>query len=120
MEGQVATGMAPEIWAVIIVAIIGVIGTLAAGLGAPIIQHYLQGRRQHKINNTRKILLKKILKDVSGTGWMHINQLAQIVGADLETTRMLLIEIEARGSMLTKKETWSLISRNPLPTKSSE
>lgn len=41
----------------------------------------------------------------------------QLVGADADTVRALLIQINARGSIRTKskRETWSLITRNPLP-----
>lgn len=45
---------------------------------------------------------------------------AQIAGTDLDATRALLIEIDARRSMKTNKEMWSLIARNPLPNTSED
>ena len=77
--------------------------------------HVLQNKKQSKIDVARKTLLKATLTGAQGAGWMTIETLARIVGADLESTRALLIQINARGS-LKDKEVWSLISRNPLPT----
>lgn len=84
-------------------------------LGTAALNHFLAGRKQRKIDRARKKLLQTTLKGAGGDGWMHIATLAHIVGADLDTTRTLLIDIQARGSMKTDRETWSLISRNPLP-----
>jgi hypothetical protein len=107
--------MAGGEWAVVAGAAIGVLGTL----GSVWLTHYLNGRKRARIDNARRDLLKKTLAGAGKTGWMSIETLAHIVGADFDTTRALLIEIDARGSMKTDKEMWSLISRNPLPTDSN-
>lgn len=104
--------MSGEVWAGVVGTAIGVAGTL----GATFLTDYLAGRKQSRIDESRKKLLKRALKEVGGQGWLQINTLAQLVGADIDTTRALLIEIEARGSMKPDRETWSLIDRNPLPT----
>jgi hypothetical protein len=103
-------------WAVVAGAAIGGIVTLCGA----VLTDFLAGRKQEKIDKARKKLLRTRLKGAIGDGWMHIETLAQIVGADLDSTRALLIDIQARGSMKTKKETWSLISRNPLPTSNED
>lgn len=99
-------------WAVVAGAAVGILGTL----GSVWLTHHLDGRKQASIDRARKELLQKTLVGASKTGWMSIETMAHIVGADLEATRALLIEIDARGSMKTDREMWSLISRNPLPT----
>jgi len=104
--------MCSEAWVGVIGALVGGLITLAGTL----LTHHLQSRKQSRIDAARKKLLKTTLQGAGGAGWMSIGTLAQIVGADLEATRALLIEIDARGSMKTDKEMWSLISRNPLPT----
>ncbi|KCZ50371.1 hypothetical protein [Hyphomonas pacifica] len=106
--------MAGGEWAVVAGAAIGILGTL----GSTWLAHQLDGRKQSRIDKARKDLLKKTLAGAEKTGWMSVETLAHIIGADLDTTRALLIEINARGSMKTEKEMWSLISRNPLPTDS--
>ena len=100
---------------------VGVAGAFVGGFFAfagTILTHHLQSRKQSKIDGARKQLLKSTLKQAGGNGWMSINTLAHIIGANLDETRALLIEIEARGSMKTSREVWSLISRNPLPESS--
>lgn len=104
--------MCGDAWAVVAGTVIGSFGTLATTY----LQHHLANKKQTKIDVARKSLLKKALDGVGGDGWMGIQTLAQIVGADLDSTRALLIEIDARGSMKLNKEMWSLLSRNPLPT----
>lgn len=103
--------MAGGEWAVVAGAAVGILGTL----GSVWLTHHLNGRKQARIDRARKDLLKKTLVRASKTGWMSIETMAHIVGADLDATRALLIEIDARGSMNTDREMWSLISRNPLP-----
>lgn len=107
--------MAGGEWAVVAGAAIGILGTL----GSTWLTHHLNGRKKSRIDKARKDLLKKTLAGAGQTGWMSVETLAHIIGADLDTTRALLIEIDARGSMKTDKEMWSLISRNPLPTNSN-
>ena len=106
--------MASGEWAVVAASAVGFLGMM----GTTWLTHHLKGRKRARIDNPRKCLLKKALVGAEKKGWMSIETLAHTVGADLETTRALLIQIDARGSMKTDKEMWSLISRNPLPTSS--
>lgn len=107
--------MAGGEWAVVAGAAIGILGTL----GSTWLSHHLNSRKQSRIDKTRQKLLKKTLDQAAKTGWVSVETLAHIIGSELDTTRALLIEIEARGSMKSDKEMWSLISRNPLPTESN-
>lgn len=107
--------MASGEWTVVAGAAIGALGTL----GSTWLTHCPSGRKQARIDKARKYLLRRTLAEAKKTGCMSIETLAHIVGADLDTTRALLIEIDARGSMTTNKEVWSLISRNSLPTDSN-
>jgi len=107
--------MAGGEWAVVAGAVVGILGTL----GSTWLAHHLNSQKQTRVDKARKELLKKTLDVAGNTGWVSIETLAHIVGADLDDTRALLIEISARGSMKTEKEMWSLISRNPLPTGSN-
>ena len=102
-------------WAVVAGTAMGTLGTL----GSVLLTHYLNGRKQSRIDKARKKLLKKTLTEARKTGWISVETLGHIIGADLDTTRALLIEIDARGSMLTDNEVWSLVSRNPLPNDSN-
>lgn len=112
MEASMAGGE----WAVVAGAVVGILGTLAStGLA-----YYLNNLKQTRVDKARKGLLKNCLTGAGKTGWLPIEALAQIVGADNDTTRALLIEIDARGSMQINKEMWSLISRNPIPTGSNK
>lgn len=96
-------------WAVVAGAAVGILGTL----GSVWLTHHLNGRKQARIDRARKA---STLVGASKAGWISIETMAHMVGTDLDTTRALLIEIDAPGSMKTDKEMWSLISRNPLPT----
>ena len=97
--------------------IFGLIGA-AVGTGGTILANYVTHRlgqkRQGRINEARKSLLKEMLTNAEGKGFMTLVTLARVVGADEETAKLLLLEIGARGNQL-EKETWTLISRNPLP-----
>lgn len=108
--------MCSEAWVGVIGALVGGLITLAGTL----LTHHLQGRKQSRLDAARKRLLKNTLQGAGGTGWMSIGTLTQIIGAAPDATRALLIEIDARGSMKTDKEMWSLISRNPLPNSSED
>ena len=102
--------MGCEFWA-------GLIGALVGGaisLAGIALQHYLSIRRQDALDSVRKKLLKEMLENAGGDGWMTIETLARVVGAEFDTTKRLLLEIEARGSQ-KDKDVWSLIRRNPLP-----
>lgn len=77
-------------------------------------QHWLENRKASDLATVRKRHLYRMLKGAGKDGWMSIETLSRVIGAEPDETRRLLIEIDARGS-LKKKEVWSLISRNALP-----
>ena len=76
-------------------------------------------------------MLFSVVDDGSGAVWQEyrcvygedvesgLRFLFNAMAPDIDTTRALLIEIDAPGSMKTDKEMWSLISRNPLPNNSN-
>ena len=94
-------------------ALSSVIGGLLV-LAGTFFTHILQNKKQSKLDKARRKLLKKTLSGAKKDGWMSIETLSRVIGADLDSTRALLIQIDARGSMKAN-EVWSLISRNPLP-----
>jgi len=96
---------------VVIGALINVIGN--------VVHHKIQDGQRRKLDDSRKELLKQMLKDSSfPQGWRKLSTLSRVVGTDDETTKRLLFEIDARGS---EKDDgmWGLIERHPL-TKSYE
>jgi hypothetical protein len=99
-----------EFWSVLA----GGIGVVAA-LVQMVAQHCLTNRRGDGIDKVRKQLLATMLKNAGGDGWMTIETLSRVVGAESEATMRLLLEIGASGSQ-KEREVWSLISRYPLPT----
>lgn len=104
---------------------VGVVGFAGVVLGAAItvignvVLHKIQDGPRRKLDDSRKELLKQMLKDSRfPQGWRKLSTLSRVAGADDETTKRLLFEIDARGS---EKDDgmWGLIERHPL-TKSDE
>ena len=99
----------------IIIAIFGLSGVIVGALlqiFGNIIVEYYKTKSTKLINKKRKKLLLTML-NVDKYKWRKINTLMNVIGADEETTRQLLIEIGSRGSE-TDKDLWGLISRNPI------
>lgn len=69
-------------------------------------------RDQKKLDDKRKNLLKKALKDKDHE-WRKLSTLCGIIGADPKTTTRLLIELDARGSE-SDEDVWALQSDKPL------
>ena len=104
---------------------VGVVGFAGVVLGAAItvignvVLHKIQDGPRRKLDDSRKELLKQMLKDSRfPQGWRKLSTLSRVVGADDETTKRLLFEIDARGSE-KDDSMWGLIERHPL-TKSDE
>jgi hypothetical protein len=106
--------MADGAWAAALVGgAVGVGGTL----GATFLNHWLQNRRAHQLDEARKTLLRDMLG--KGDEWRTLETLQRVIGANEETTIRLLLEVGARGSE-RGKPVWGLISRNPLPERTPD
>lgn len=100
----------------IVIAAIGLAGVLAGSLitlASQLLTHCLKQRAERAKDNPRRKLLKAMLKD-SRFEWRRLDTLAHVIGADYETTKRLLLEIEARASE-NGEDLWALISDKPLP-----
>ena len=88
-------------------------GALAAVIGqvtAAFVTASLADRRQNRLDEPRKQLLKYLLENrPKGTKWRSMKTLSRAIGASEEETARLLITIGARGS-LTESPSWGLIS----------
>lgn len=99
------------------VAVIGFSGVLVGTLGTVLgsfLLHILQSHRRSQINRKRKLFLQRMLRDDRFSNhWRRLETLAKVIGADLETTKELLIEVDARGS---EKDDgfWGLLEYHPL------
>jgi hypothetical protein len=89
---------------------VGLIGTL----GSTALNHYLNTKKAVALNKMRKERLNHLLSGPKYT-WRSMEDLCSAVGADEETTAMLLLEIGARQSMAKGRNNWALISRAPFP-----
>jgi len=97
-------------------AIIGLIGVVVGSvltiLGR-VVLHWLKERSKAKKDGPRKKLLKEMLEDDRfRERWRKLDTLMHVIGADEETTKMLLLEIGARGSE-DKQELWGLKKYHP-------
>jgi hypothetical protein len=99
------------------IAVIGLIGVLLGSVITVIgnlLLHWLRFRPQRKLDTRRKNILNQMLRDIQfESRWRKLSTMSRIIGADKETTKRLLIEIQARGS---EKEDglWGLIEYHPL------
>ena len=98
------------------IAVIGLIGVLVGAMitvFGNILLHCLKYRPQRNLDKLRKDILKQMLKDERFENkWRKLSTLSRVVGADEETTKRLLIEIQSRAS---EKEDglWGLIEYHP-------
>lgn len=97
-----------------VIALIGaggaVIGSLSTMAGHWIL-HYLREKSEAKKDEPRRKLLQTMLKNEQWS-WRKLETLRHVIGADEETARRLLLEIDARGSE-DGQDLWGLIERNP-------
>jgi len=114
MENFLAATKGDSTLAVAIVGLVGVIiGALISILGN-VLLYYLQNKHKDTLDDLRKGLLLKMLEsDRSPNKWRKLETLSRVIGADDETTKRLLIEIEARGSE-SESNSWGLIKYHPL------
>ena len=93
-----------------------VLGTLIGATGSVVstfIADYLRNRREDRLDEARKKLLRTMLED-RRFQWRNLATLSHVVGADENITKRLLLEINARASE-DGASLWGLISRNPFP-----
>ena len=95
---------------------LGVVGTLISSYYGPRkIEEWRESQKEERENGPRKLLLKQMLEDPRFKDGRFLETLRCITGTSSEECRRLLIEIGARGVMLSgNKEGWALISRKPL------
>lgn len=100
----------------IIIALIGVTGAVigsVATIAAQWLSHRLQEGTAEKRDKPRKRLLLKML-ETPKYPWRKFETLMHVIGADEETTKRILLEIDARASE-DGQPLWGLIKCNPLP-----
>ncbi len=99
-----------------------VLGALIGAVSSPLVawasEHFKNPatRRSDKLRRER---LRKILL-LPGKKWRSIDYLADAIGADVEKTKRLLLEIDARKSMAKNRDNWSLVSRSPFPDEADD
>lgn len=95
-------------------ALIGtVIGSFASPLAAFAAEHFRKSDNR-KADQLRRERLKKILL-LPKNKWRPISYLAEAIGAPEEKTKRLLLEIDARKSLIKGHDNWALIDRVPFP-----
>lgn len=98
------------------VAVIGLAGAIigsALTVAGNLLLHWFQNRAHKRLDNARKKLLEKMLDDNRFPNrWRKLSTLSRVIGADEETTKRLLINVDARGS---EKDDglWGLIKHHP-------
>lgn len=92
----------------------GIVLGSAITTGGQFAQHWFAERSRRKDDEPRRVILRQMLNDSRpGYEWRNLDTLRHVIGSDAETTKRLLLEIEARASE-TGKDVWGLRSRNPL------
>lgn len=94
-------------------ALVGGLIAILVGAASTLLTHHLQNGRSSKLDEKRKELLKRMLS--GERNWRKLTTLSHVIGADEDTTKRLLLEIDARASE-GGENIWGLISRNPLST----
>lgn len=98
------------------IAFIGLIGVVVGSVITVLgnlLLHWLKYRPQQNLDIRRRTILKQMLQDERfDDRWRKLSTLSGVIGADEETTKRLLIEVEARAS---EKEDglWGLIEYHP-------
>lgn len=92
--------------------ILGAAIAIASSLITSIVPEIWKSRANDSIDKKRKEMLVEMLHDPLHQ-WRNLTTLMAVIGADEDTTKRLLLEINARGSQRSPHQ-WGLISRNPL------
>ena len=82
--------------------------------------HYIWTTRAKRArDDTRKVMLRKMLDNPGPTGWRTMKTLSNVIGASRDETAQLLIECGARASE-TGNDSWAYEKHKPLPTSSGD
>jgi hypothetical protein len=79
-----------------ITAIFGLLGVIVGG-ALQILARELADRRDRRADDGRKRILRQML-DHDTLTWRKLSTCQRVIGADVDTTKRLLVEIGARGS----------------------
>ena len=95
-------------------------GVLGAAIGSAVTllgqwcKYFWETNAVRERDKGRKALLREMLDNPGPTGWRTMATLSSVIGADVNETARLLIEIKARASE-SGNETWAYIRDKPLP-----
>lgn len=101
-------------WCVWATPLVGVVVGSVVTLFANVCFQWFKDRKSIALDKARKRLLQEMLDE---RPWRKLSTLSRVIGADADTTRRLLIDLEARGSETPSDdgdEVWGLISKHPL------
>lgn len=103
-----------------ITAIFGLIGVVSGSIITiigTIIREWYMNRGNEELEKRRIELLTEMLNNKQHQ-WRNISTLSNVIGANKDETRRLLIKLKARGSETNNEseELWGLISKHPLPS----
>jgi hypothetical protein len=99
------------------IAVVGLVGAVVGSLltiAGNLLVHWVQERKQKKLDSQRINLLMQMLER---DDWRHLSTMSRVIGAPLEETRRLLIQLGARASESERadgEEAWALLSKKPL------
>jgi hypothetical protein len=120
-ETQLATSIAEKVvadtkfWVAMIGLVGAIIGAFLTILGN-ILLHWLKSRPKYKFDGQRINMLKKMLEDDRFVNkWRNLSTMANVIGADENETKRLLIQAGARGSEKADGK-WGLIKYHPFPS----
>ena len=84
----------------IVIALVGLGGALIGSLSTlagQFLTHHLRQSSEKKRDAPRRALLKSMLK-ANPAGWRRLDTLSHVIGAEPETMKRLLLDIDARAS----------------------
>jgi len=97
-------------------AIIGLIGVIVGSvltIIGNIVLHILKEKSEaKKYENHKKLLMEMLEDDRFPDKWRTLDTLMHVIGSDAETTKRLLLEVEARASE-DGQNLWGLIKHHP-------
>jgi hypothetical protein len=88
-------------------AIAGALVGGAASIIATWLSDYLRERRTNRLDRIRKDVLKRLLSG-SKYQWRSMEVLSDAIGADVDVTARLLLEIGARRSLAKGRDSWGM------------
>jgi hypothetical protein len=102
-----------------VAAVLGaLIGTVSSPLVAWASEHF-KNPATRKSDKLRRERLTKILM-LPAKKWRPIEYLADAIGADVDKTKRLLLQIDARKSLSKGRDNWALVSRVGWPDEAED